>query len=140
LYTLDLSFSYGGGNSTGTSNSPNAIHTAGACGLNLPVAVAAPVDTTATPWVLDGTGSYDKDNDVLSLDTGSLTSKGCGFTDPLLYQWTVAFAPGGSAVIVDDTKDTASFTPDASGPYTFALTVTDATAQTGSTTVSATAP
>lgn len=75
-----------------------------------PVADAGPDRTTGqTAWVaLDGTGSYDAENDQLS------------------YYWSVESSPGGtSPQLADFNTATASFAAEAVGTYVLRLYVTD---------------
>lgn len=78
-----------------------------------PVSVPSVDQTTTNRGVLvtlDGSASYDPDNDY-----------------PLSYLWKIEFAPGAStAQLADPTAAVTIFTPDVLGFYTISLTVTDA--------------
>jgi hypothetical protein len=76
-----------------------------------PVAVVSPASSnmyTGTMVLLDGSGSYDPNN------------------DPLTYSWVVIARPLGSvAMPATPTAPTTTFTPDVDGPYTIDLVVND---------------
>ncbi len=76
-----------------------------------------------TAYNLDGTDSYDLDNDLLT------------------YAWTIASKPSGSttATITGNDQNKAVFTPDVAGEYTVRLTVSDPGGNTNSAEVTITA-
>lgn len=75
-----------------------------------PTAVIAPVANGVihTPVNLDGTGSFDPENDALT------------------YLWTLTGPAGSLAVLTSASAATPSFTPDLAGTYQVTLVVTDA--------------
>lgn len=80
----------------------------------LPVAHAGEAQTVlrGTKVTLDGSGSHDDDG------------------DPLQYRWRLTNAPLASRAVLQNADTVApSFTPDATGAYTFSLSVYDGTAR-----------
>jgi PKD domain-containing protein len=64
----------------------------------------------------------------------------CGLAQTLAYAWSLAAMPVGStAALTDATSAIPSFTPDVTGDYTLALTLTDSTGLSGSATLTLTA-
>ena len=87
--------------------------------------VSAGIDlnvVTGFPVILDGSGSYDPDGDLIS------------------YQWSFQSKPAGSsAVLVDATTVNPYFMPDVDGTYVISLTVNDGTTDSPVETVTITA-
>jgi len=109
-----------------------AVHVAGVCGGNPPVAsfnsdvVAGGSGTVGQPVQLDASQSSDADNVQLVLANG--VASGCGLSQSLTYMWTIASAPAGSTATVSPSSgELNSFVPDVAGKYTIRLVVTDST-------------
>jgi hypothetical protein len=97
-------------------------------GIDLPVAVAAPV--TAVPWSvytsalvgLNGSTSSTPDTVPLNVSTGG----GCGLNPTLSYQWSLASKPAGSADAVGSaTRINPTLIPTSNGTYKVQLVVSD---------------
>ena len=130
-YTLALSLTFGGSNSSQTTTvNSSAVEVEGRCGLNAPVVDANFDPATQSidlPVTVDAIVS-DADTEVLFLDTGSSTSSGCGLNQSFSYAWSFATQPlDSTGTFADAHAASTTFTANTDGSYSVQLVVGDGT-------------